>query len=97
MTMRMSASMCRDPDVAFDRFYRYADLTRILHRMLPQTRGLRLDQEGRRRMAVNIRLAPPEAVADLRIDHFDGLDTFDGNGASPDEGTGEAYGDLTKP
>ena len=28
-------------------------------------------------MAVNIRLAPPEAVADLRIDHFDGLDSFD--------------------
>jgi len=27
-------------------------------------------------MAVNIRLAPPEAVAGLQIDHFDGLDTF---------------------
>ncbi|OYQ32724.1 aldehyde-activating protein [Niveispirillum lacus] len=40
-------------------------------------RGLRLDQDQRRRMAVNLRLAPPEAVADLPIDHFDGLDTFD--------------------
>lgn len=40
-------------------------------------RGLRLDKDGRRRMAVNIRLAPPEAVADLRIDHFDGLNSFD--------------------
>jgi hypothetical protein len=40
-------------------------------------RGLRLDAEGRRRVAVNIRLADPEAVADLPIAHFDGLDTFD--------------------
>lgn len=40
-------------------------------------RGLRLDEAGRRRMAVNVRLAEPEAVANLPIDHFDGLDTFD--------------------
>lgn len=40
-------------------------------------RGLRLEADGRRRMAVNLRLAPPEAVADLPIDHFDGLDTFE--------------------
>ena len=40
-------------------------------------RGLRLDDQGRRRMAVNVRLAPPEAVADLAIDHFDGLDKFE--------------------
>ncbi len=40
-------------------------------------RGLRLGPDGRRRMAVNVRLAPPEAVADLLIDHFDGLDRFD--------------------
>ena len=40
-------------------------------------RGLRLDAAGRRRFAVNVRLAAPEAVADLAIDHFDGLDTFD--------------------
>jgi hypothetical protein len=40
-------------------------------------RGLRLDAEGRRRIAVNARLGDPEAVADLPIDHFDGLDTFD--------------------
>jgi hypothetical protein len=40
-------------------------------------RGLRLEADGRRRIAVNIRLAPPEAVADLPIDRFDGLDTFD--------------------
>ena len=39
-------------------------------------RGLKLEPDGRRRMAVNVRLAPPEAVADLSIDHFDGLDTF---------------------
>lgn len=40
-------------------------------------RGLRLETDGRRRMAVNLRLAPPEAVAHLPIDHFDGLDSFD--------------------
>ena len=40
-------------------------------------RGLKLDEARRRRMAVNVRLAPPDDVADLAIDHFDGLDTFD--------------------
>ncbi|MEA9795671.1 hypothetical protein GGR75_002877 [Xanthomonas campestris] len=41
-------------------------------------RGLRLEADGsRRRMAVNIRLADPAAVAHLAIDHFDGLDSFD--------------------
>lgn len=40
-------------------------------------RGLRLETDGRRRMAVNLRLAPPEAVAELTVDHFDGLDSFD--------------------
>jgi len=40
-------------------------------------RGLRLGPDGRRRIAVNLRLAPPEAVEGLPIDHFDGLDTFD--------------------
>jgi hypothetical protein len=40
-------------------------------------RGLRVDAEGRRRIAVNLRLAEPSAVADIPIDHFDGLDTFD--------------------
>ncbi len=40
-------------------------------------RGLHLEPDGRRRMAVNVRLAPPEAVADLPIDHFDGLVSFD--------------------
>lgn len=39
-------------------------------------RGLKVTPEGRRRIAVNVRLAPPEAVADLPIDHLDGLDTF---------------------
>lgn len=40
-------------------------------------RGLRLEEDGRRRIAVNVRLAPPEAVAHLPIDHFDGLDSFE--------------------
>ena len=40
-------------------------------------RGLRTGADGRRRIAVNVRLAPPERVADLPIDHFDGLETFE--------------------
>jgi hypothetical protein len=40
-------------------------------------RGLRLENDGRRRMAVNVRLADLDSVADLSIDHFDGLDTFE--------------------
>jgi hypothetical protein len=40
-------------------------------------RGLRLEPDGRRRIAVNIRLAEPDAVAGQPIDHFDGLNTFE--------------------
>lgn len=32
---------------------------------------------GRRKIAVNLRLAEPGAVAGIPIDHFDGFDTFD--------------------
>jgi len=39
-------------------------------------RGLVLEADGTRRMAVNVRLAAPETVADIPIDHFDGLTTF---------------------
>lgn len=40
-------------------------------------RGLDADAAGRRRTAVNLRLAEPEAVAQIPIDHFDGLDSYD--------------------
>jgi hypothetical protein len=40
-------------------------------------RGSRLEEDGRRRLAVNLRLTEPGPVAHLPIDHFDGLDTFD--------------------
>jgi len=40
-------------------------------------RATLVDDAGRRRIAVNLRLAEPEAVAGIPIDHFDGLDTFD--------------------
>ena len=40
-------------------------------------RGLRTDKDGRRRLAVNVRLSEPETVAHLSIDHFDGLDKFE--------------------
>ena len=35
------------------------------------------DEEGRRRIAVNLRLAEPEAVAHIPIDHFEGLHSFE--------------------
>lgn len=40
-------------------------------------RGLRQDDAGRTRIAVNLRLAEPDAVARIPIDHFDGLNTFE--------------------
>jgi len=40
-------------------------------------RAQQIDEQGRRRIAVNLRLAEPEAVATIPIDHFDGLGTFD--------------------
>ena len=40
-------------------------------------RGLRVGAEGRRRIAVNLRLAEPDAVAALEIDHFDGFGAFE--------------------
>lgn len=40
-------------------------------------RGLELEADGRRRIAVNIRLTQPDPVQDLPIDHFDGLDSFE--------------------
>ena len=35
-----------------------------------------LEENGRRRIAVNLRLTEPGPVMHLPIDHFDGLDTF---------------------
>jgi hypothetical protein len=40
-------------------------------------RGLHLEEDGRRRIAVNLRLTDPAPVTHLPIDHFDGFDTFD--------------------
>jgi hypothetical protein len=41
-------------------------------------RGTSLEADGRRRMAVNLRLAEPEVVAALPVNRFDGLDEFVG-------------------
>lgn len=40
-------------------------------------RGQRTDEQARRRLAVNVRMAEPETVSAIPIDHFDGLNTFD--------------------
>ena len=40
-------------------------------------RALKLEADGRRKIAVNVRLSEPGPVADIPIDHFDGLDKFD--------------------
>lgn len=39
-------------------------------------RATRPGKDGRRRIAVNLRLAEPDQVGGIIIDHFDGLDTF---------------------
>ena len=40
-------------------------------------RSLEPNEEGRRRIAVNLRLTEPGPIADLPIDHFDGLETWE--------------------
>ena len=40
-------------------------------------RAVAADADGRVRIAVNLRLADPEAVAAIPLQRFDGLDTFD--------------------
>lgn len=40
-------------------------------------RGLRIGSDGRRRMAVNVRLTDPARVGHLPIEHFDGLGSFE--------------------
>ena len=44
---------------------------------LSHWRATYLESDGRRRTAVNVRLAEPEAVAAIPIDHFDGLNSFE--------------------
>jgi hypothetical protein len=40
-------------------------------------RLLKLNEDGKRRIAVNLRLADPEVVAQIPIDHFDGFGSFE--------------------
>jgi hypothetical protein len=40
-------------------------------------RALKARDDGRRRMGVNLRLAEPEAVASIQVEHFDGLNWRD--------------------
>lgn len=40
-------------------------------------RALDTEDSGRRRIAVNLRMAEPEPVAGIPIDHFDGLDNWE--------------------
>ena len=40
-------------------------------------RARTFDEDGRRRIAVNLRLTEPGPIANLPIDHFDGFDSFD--------------------
>lgn len=39
-------------------------------------RGAKSMDDGRRRIAVNLRLSDPAAIADIPVDRFDGLDTY---------------------
>lgn len=45
-------------------------------------RGLAPNAQGKTRIAVNLRLAEPEAVGHIPINHFDGFDTFSDLGLS---------------
>jgi hypothetical protein len=40
-------------------------------------RALKADDDGRRAMAVNLRLTEPDPIAHLPIDHFEGLERFE--------------------
>src|SRR5258708_31476557 len=40
-------------------------------------RGLQTGEDGRRRIAVNLRLAEPQAVASIPMRRFDGLESFE--------------------
>lgn len=40
-------------------------------------RAMRANQQGKRRIAVNLRLAEPDEVAAIPIDHFEGLVSFE--------------------
>jgi hypothetical protein len=40
-------------------------------------RALEVNPEGKRRIAVNLRLTEPSAIAHLPIDHFDGLEKWE--------------------
>jgi hypothetical protein len=40
-------------------------------------RALKANAEGRRRMAVNLRMSEPGPIAQLPIDHFDGLEKWE--------------------
>ncbi len=46
-------------------------------------RSLEPNTEGRRRIAVNLRMAEPEAVAQIPVERFDGLDSWED---LPDDG-----------
>lgn len=39
-------------------------------------RAIEVNAEGRRRIAVNLRLAEPDEVADVPVEHFEGLVSF---------------------
>ena len=40
-------------------------------------RSLKANAEGRRRVAVNLRMTEPNAIANIPVDHFDGLDKWE--------------------
>lgn len=46
-------------------------------------------EDGRRRIAVNLRLAEPDAVAAIPVEHFDGLTSFEDLGRD-----GRCVGDM---
>lgn len=50
---------------------------------LSHWRGLQVNEQGRRRVAVNLRLAEPAPIENVPVRHFDGFDTWQ---SRPDDG-----------
>jgi hypothetical protein len=40
-------------------------------------RAMKANEEGRRRLAVNLRMTDPDQIAEIPVDHFDGLDKWE--------------------
>ena len=76
MTSKAKASKSQGPTQAYVRGKSIGVSYFLACGCVAYWRSLQPDEGGRRRIAVNLRLTEPEAVAQIPIDHFDGLESF---------------------